>query len=110
MEAIKKGSNHYYFIEPKVLDRSHDSHEAVKIMLTHPNIDLNIRDRNGWTALFWAIKKDRLEIVETLLNMTGIDFDIKTNAMEGYATVASEVRIESSLKLQSSGSLFVPGW
>ena len=78
MEAIKNGSN-----------------ERVRLMLTHPNIDLNIRDRDGWTALFWALKKDRFEIIETLLNMTGIDFNIKTNAVEGYATVASEVVLKS---------------
>ena len=69
-----------------------DGHEdRVKIILTNPKIDLNIQDRNGWTAIFWALKKDRFSIVEMLLNMTGVDFNIKTNAMEGYATVASEV-------------------
>ena len=74
MQAIKDGHN-----------------ERVKIILTDPKIDLNAKDRNGWTALFWALKKGRCAIVETILKMTGIDYKIKTNALEGYATVASEV-------------------
>ena len=74
MQSIKDGHN-----------------ERVKIILTDPKIDLNIKDRNGWTALFWALKRNKFTIVEMLLTITGIDFNIKTNLLEGYATVASEV-------------------
>ena len=79
--------------ETPLMQAIKDGHEErVKIILTNPKIDLSSQDRNGWTALFWALKKDRCAIVDMLLNMTGVDFNIKTNAMEGYATVASDVR------------------
>ena len=45
MQAIKDGHN-----------------ERVKIILTDPKIDLNIKDRNGWTALFWALKRNKFTI------------------------------------------------
>jgi ankyrin repeat protein len=50
--------------------------ENVKLLLSHPDIDVNIQDTDGRTALLIACKGGYLEIVKLLIDKSKINFDI----------------------------------
>lgn len=57
--------------------------ETVKILLSNPNIDVNIKriPRGEGTALIYACNKNHIEIVKLLLAVPSID----VNAMDVYS-------------------------
>ena len=52
--------------------------EKVKMLLKHPGIDVNAKDNDGYTALYWASQNGRTEIVAMLLD-AGADVNAKDN-------------------------------
>lgn len=42
--------------------------EMVKILLEHPEINVDLQDRNGYTALALAVREDHIEVVRMLLH------------------------------------------
>jgi ankyrin repeat protein len=53
--------------------------ETIRLLLQHPNIDLNVQDNKGRTALIYSLDKS-LEITKLLLTHPSIDPNIKDNA------------------------------
>ncbi|CAN9362528.1 unnamed protein product [Alternaria alternata] len=67
--------------------------EIVKLLLSHPDIDVNPRDENGETPLHTAARKDRIEILVPLLRHPSIDVNsrdasggtlLHVSATQGY--------------------------
>jgi ankyrin repeat protein len=50
--------------------------DVVNLLLQHPDIDINIRDTDGWTALMRAVDGGHTETVRLLLGSEGIDMAI----------------------------------
>ncbi|KAI9264651.1 hypothetical protein EDC94DRAFT_517486 [Helicostylum pulchrum] len=42
--------------------------QCLDLLLSHPSIKINQQDKNGWTALMWAINSYETEIVQKLLS------------------------------------------
>merc|ERR1719203_1847693 len=59
--------------------------KAIKLLLEHPDVDVNARNKDGLTAIMWAAKKYRIESLELLLDHPEIDLDIRTNNGRGLA-------------------------
>lgn len=47
--------------------------EATQFLLTHPNIDVNAKDKQGWSALTIASDWNHTKIVELLLSDPRLD-------------------------------------
>jgi ankyrin repeat protein len=45
-----------------------------------PGIDLNAKNNNGCTALMWAVRRGRMEIIKLLATLPGINL----HAQNGY--------------------------
>ncbi|OUM68876.1 hypothetical protein PIROE2DRAFT_38828, partial [Piromyces sp. E2] len=52
-------------------------------LLSRPDIDINLQDDKGCTALMYALKSQNKEVIELLLNHPDINVNIK-NYKEGY--------------------------
>lgn len=70
--------------------------EIVKLLLSHPNIDVNSRDENGETPLHTAARKTRMEILLPLLRHPDINVNsrdasggtlLHASATEGYMEI-----------------------
>ncbi|KAI4605315.1 hypothetical protein J4E83_010666 [Alternaria metachromatica] len=55
----------------------HGKLEAVKLLLQHKDVDLNVRVGRYWTALTYAKDYRHHEIVDLLLSHGAIDYDVK---------------------------------
>jgi len=59
----------------------------VALLLNNPNIDVNWKNENGWSALHWAMNEHNNETMKLLLNFPNIDVNIVNNygesALEG---------------------------
>jgi ankyrin repeat protein len=55
------------------------------MLLNVPNIDLNIKDRHGATALIILAKNGNMKLVESLLVTGKINLDILDNYMAYYS-------------------------
>jgi len=55
------------------------SKEIVKLLLNHKDIDVNICDEEGKTALIWSVDWNQKEIVELLLNHPNVKDKIDVN-------------------------------
>jgi len=51
--------------------------EALKVLLTRPEIDVNIQDKYGWTALYYAARRNAVESLKVLLPRPEIDVNIR---------------------------------
>lgn len=75
--------------------------KAVKVLLDAPNIEINMLDpKHGRNALFFADKKNNIELVIMLL-LNGADFDIKNKNGEPTAMRNSFDTYWASMKLYS---------
>ena len=66
------------YVKDKV-EMSLGKQEIVKLLLNHEDIDVNIRDEEGKTALIWAVDQNQKEIVELLLNHPNVREKIDVN-------------------------------
>ena len=57
----------------------------VQKLLMHFNLDVNIQDAEGHTALIWAADKSHMDIVKTLLAVQNIYPNIQSN--EGFSAL-----------------------
>ncbi len=65
------------------------SKDIVKLLLDHPDIDINIRDSLGWSALMRAAQERNTEIVELLLEKPNIDVNTKNHDGSTALTIAA---------------------
>ena len=63
---------------------------ALKLLLSVPNIDVNIVDNDGESALHWAVNRDNIEALKLLLNVQGIDVNNVDN--NGWSALLKAVR------------------
>ena len=54
--------------------------ESAKLLLERDDINVNIRDRDGWTALHYACYEESLEVVELLLERDDINPNLQNNS------------------------------
>ena len=59
--------------------------ECVKILLSHPEVDVNSKDRYEKTGLIWAVRFGHAKVVELLLEQPAIDVNAKDN--QGYSAL-----------------------
>lgn len=64
--------------------------EVVKLLLAHPNINVNVTDHSHTTPLLWALALSRNEIVNLLLASPGIDVHSTDKEGDTALTVASK--------------------
>ena len=58
---------------------------VVELLLKTPNIDVNLKEDGGWSALHRAVSRRNNEALKLLLNVQNIDVNIVTN--NGYSAV-----------------------
>ncbi|KAJ7576518.1 ankyrin repeat-containing domain protein [Mycena floridula] len=71
----------------------------VKRLLQHPNVDINLRDLQGWTPLLWAARGDYEEVAEFLLQHPHIQADIADEMGRTPLLMAAMKGHESSFHL-----------
>ena len=64
--------------------------EVVKLLLAHPNINVNVGDHSHTTPLLWALALSRNEIVNLLLTSPGIDVHAVDKEGDNALLVASK--------------------
>ena len=57
------------------------------MLLERPEIDVNLQDKGGWTALMYASRWGNTEIVKLLLNKKGIKPSLKNRRGKNYLHV-----------------------
>jgi ankyrin repeat protein len=62
------------------------------MLLKHKNIDVNLQDKDGNTALNWACARDQEEIVAILLQDERINIDLQNNEGQSALVIALIVR------------------
>ena len=67
---------------------SRKSSECVLVLANNPNVDWNIKDVNGLTPVYIALREGSVENFRLLMSKTGIDFQVKTNFEESLAFAA----------------------
>ena len=74
----------------KLIDAIYKSDiETVKSLLDDPSIDVNTKDTNGNSALYFAVTEGDIEIVQALLNHKDIDVNASNN--DGWTALYSAV-------------------
>lgn len=68
----------YKSLTPLMVASLYNSISAMECMVFH-NVDLNVQDNKGWTALFYGVSSRKLEPVEFLVK-NGADINIKNKA------------------------------
>ena len=53
--------------------------EAVRALLNHDGVEVNIKNNDGDTSLIMASKNGHVKVVWALLNHNGVDVSIKNN-------------------------------
>ena len=64
-------------------------------LLTHPNIDVNIKDNTGKTPLYYAIIQNNIELVKLLLSHHDIDVNIKDNTGKSILDIALDIELKT---------------
>ena len=59
--------------------------ETVSRFLKYPQINVNVRDKDGWTPLLLACVNNKIDIVKELLNHSQLDINIQDNG--GYTAL-----------------------
>jgi ankyrin repeat protein len=99
-EEINKQNN--YGFTALTLAAMNSNVNIVKLLLEHPNIDVNIRDVDGWTVLMRVCKYNtysNIEIVKLLLKHPNIDVNIQD--VDGWTAliVAVDNNIQSNIEI-----------
>ncbi|KAJ9614164.1 hypothetical protein H2200_002300 [Cladophialophora chaetospira] len=68
---------------------------TVRVLLQSKEIDANVQDADGCTALWWAVLNKKIEVVELLLERPGID--LSTRRIEGSGKVLSPAELAAKL-------------
>jgi ankyrin repeat protein len=58
---------------------SNDNIDIVKLLLERKDIDINIKDNDGWTTLIFASEYGEIDVIKLLLEREDIDINIKNN-------------------------------
>lgn len=75
-----------------------DKWETFIELIALNTIDINQRDSKGRNALFWAINKSKIDVIEKLITL-GIDQNVSTNLTAmNYAVYKDNVKIIKCLK------------
>jgi len=75
--------------------RIEDSHEIFKVLLNKKNNQINKQDRNGWTALMFAAKENKIDVVHLLLKQNNLNQNLKTEKGETVLTIISNLISEN---------------
>lgn len=73
-----------------VSSRDQAAFEALQLQLTVPGLDLNLQDRNGNTAVMWAVKRRNGKAFQELVRMERCDLTMVNNAGIGVVELALE--------------------
>merc|ERR1719233_510654 len=75
-----------------------DEREIVNLLLTCPDIDVNVKDENGETALIAAVWDTNTEVVRRILSRGDIRLDNTDN--EGYTVLHHACRVNKKKYMQ----------
>jgi len=88
-------------VTPIMLALNRRETELVEILLRCPRVDLNCRDREGWSLVFRAIQRNKLDVVKMILTKLK-----KPYSGFNLARIAVEVGEEEDIRLLvQSGSV-----
>jgi ankyrin repeat protein len=62
-----------------LLQASTIDHEGIVHILMERSMDVNLADRNAWTAMIWALKEGHDSVLKLLLQTDGIDINTKSD-------------------------------
>ena len=76
--------------------------ECVRVLAGTGKVDWNLGDKMGWTPLYWALHQGHCDIVDILLEIPGLNLNVKTVDGETLAHAAARggVRIVETLASQ----------
>lgn len=83
------------------------------LLLTHPDVDVNLKDVRGWTPLFYAIQREDLETVKKLLTFKGaagkMFVDLNEKAPNGVGAmdliVSKAVYTKNSVEIENYATI-----
>lgn len=76
---------------------AYHNHPSLALVLLESNSSINQSDKQGWTALHWAIDRDHAEIVQLLIDK-GARTDLRSYRGELAITRAKSLRVKDILK------------
>ena len=74
-----------------VVEANYSNKETLELLLKDKNIDINIKDNDGFSAMMYAVKLDKIAYIE-LLGTHGAKFDMKNKDM--IKSLASKLVLE----------------
>ena len=73
--------------------------ETLIEMFTHGVLDINIKDERGRNCLYWAIKKNKIEIIKVLIKLNINTKEVSSNLSAiNYAVCQDNVKVLKCLK------------
>ena len=76
---------------------AYHNHPSLVLVLLESNSSINQSDKQGWTALHWAIDRDHAEIVQLLIDKNART-DLQSYRGELAITRAKSIRVKDILK------------
>ncbi len=76
---------------------AYHNHPSVALVLLESNSLINKSDKQGWTALHWAIDRDHFEIVQLLIDK-GARTDIRSHRGELAVSRVKSARVKDIVK------------
>lgn len=101
MYGKRNWSNKDFFRSESSIDictlAAYHNHPNVALVLLESNCAINQTDKQGWTALHWAIDRDHPEVVQLLIDK-GARTDILSRRGESAASRAKSLRVKDIVK------------
>jgi len=69
------------------------------LLLSHPKINVNIRDRDDWTPLMWTCRNGHSEITQKLVSTPGVDLNCQNSDGNTAAILAASHNQTECLKI-----------
>ncbi len=86
----------FFFVKRFFLAAYHN-HPSIALVLLESNSLINKSDKQGWTALHWAIDRDHSDIVQLLIDK-GAQTDIRSYRGELAISRAKSIRVKDIVK------------
>ena len=99
LDHFDPNSGSHFTPPPLIMAVNNDNIEAVSLLLSHSNVNVNIQDRStGSTALHFAVERQNLDMVRLLLSCPRINPNIQNNEGQTPKMLPTRGKIHKLLK------------